>query len=274
MKFLNQPSFVNIIKPALWIAGVALSPVLLAWQTPVQAASISVTGTGTNSVSSNSLSAKATFDDSLNPGKLTITLENLNPVSKPSDVLTGVFWDLTGNPSLSLFSATAPTVINGNNTATNVNLATPKLWGFSSTTVSTGLGGNASPQVTQHYGLGTAGFGITPGFHLSEDGGTQQFNYGIIKSVNADANNPVKKGTFVKDSVTFVLSNLPADFKLNSIKNVRFQYGTDLSEPSLSNTNAPAPSATSREIPEPSTIVGLALFLSGLMLTRQPKSLS
>jgi hypothetical protein len=226
------------------------------------AGSIAFSATGTNPVSggtTNALGASVLFDDSLNPGKLTVVLTNTGPgASVPSDVLTAVFWDYNDSfLNLSLSSATAGTVI-GANSGSNVNLRSVGgrvEWGFASTTSSTGLGGatGVSAPVTQHYGLGTAGFGITPGFGLS---GGQQFNYGIITGYD-NPNPAVSGGTFVKNSATFVLSGLPTNFDINKIGNVRFQYGTSLNEPSTYYVSPPPPP---QKVPEPATTAALGVF--------------
>ncbi|MBN3886088.1 MAG: PEP-CTERM sorting domain-containing protein [Nostoc sp. JL34] len=242
------------------------------------AASLSFSATGTNPVSggnSTALAATAVFDNSIS-GKLTLTLTNTGPgASAPSDVLTGIFWDYAGSPltNLTLSSAKAPTVITNNvTTGTNVDLtkvAGNKVeWGFAKTTASTGLGGasGVANPVTQHYGIGTAGFGISPGFGLS---GGQQFNYGIITGY--DSSNPaVSGGTFVKNSATFVFSGLPIGFDLTKIQNLRFQYGTALNEPS---TYYIAPPPPPKKVPEPSATVTLALFAVGGLKVAKKKPL-
>ncbi|BBD69225.1 hypothetical protein NIES4072_34460 [Nostoc commune NIES-4072] len=242
------------------------------------AASMTFSATGTNPISggsSTALSAKAVFDDSI-AGKLTLTLTNTGPgASAPSDVLTGIFWDYAGSSltNLTLSSAKAPTVIKNNlTTGTNVDLTkvggNTVEWGFAKTTASTGLGGanGVANPVTQHYGIGTAGFGISPGFGLS---GGQQFNYGIITGY--DSPNPaVSGGTFVKDSATFVFSGLPTGFDLTKIQNIRFQYGTGLDEPS---TYYIAPPPPPKRVPESSATVALGLFALGALRVAKKKPL-
>ncbi|MBD2520163.1 PEP-CTERM sorting domain-containing protein [Nostoc sp. FACHB-973] len=243
------------------------------------AASMTFSATGTNPVSggnSTALSATAVFDNSI-AGKLTLTLTNTGPgASAPSDVLTGIFWDYAGSPltNLTLSSAKAPTVITNNvTTGTNVDLTkvggNKVEWGFAKTTASTGLGGVAgvANPVTQHYGIGTAGFGINPGFGLS---GGQQFNYGIITGYDNNANPAVSGGTFVKNSATFVFSGLPTGFDLTKIQNLRFQYGTALNEPS---TYYIAPPPPPKKVPEPSTAVALGLFAVGALKVAKKKTL-
>ncbi|MDZ8223725.1 MULTISPECIES: XDD4 family exosortase-dependent surface protein [unclassified Nostoc] len=242
------------------------------------AASMTFSATGTNPISggsSTALSAKAVFDDSI-AGKLTLTLTNTGPgASAPSDVLTGIFWDYAGSPltNLTLSSAKAPTVIKNNvTTGTNVDLTkvggNTVEWGFAKTTASTGLGGASGvlKPVTQHYGIGTAGFGISPGFGLS---GGQQFNYGIITGYDSP-NSAVSGGTFVKDSATFVFSGLPTGFDLTKIQNIRFQYGTGLDEPS---TYYIAPPPPPKRVPESNATVALGLFALGALRVAKKKPL-
>ncbi|MBD2625356.1 XDD4 family exosortase-dependent surface protein [Trichormus variabilis] len=268
--------------------GVSSLTVVMASQTSqAYAASMTFSATGTNSATNSSLNSSVIFNDSLNPGKLTITLTNLGAGAKaPSDVLTSLFWDYNGSSplNLSLASATAATVTkNGTNTS-NVDLlkigtTTTKKgvstttyspeWAFASTTNASGLGGNVSAAgavaVTQHYGLGTAGLGIFQGI-----GGSSQQEYGIINGYGSGANNPIKTNPFVNNSATFVLSGLPAAFDLKKISNLRFQYGTNLNEAS---TYYIAPPPPPKKVPEPSAAVALGLFAIGGVRVVKKKSL-
>src|SRR5262245_61500226 len=74
---------------------------------PAAAASFTLTngGSHTTTASGGSLAASAQF--SLNAGTLTVVLTNTSAsdVLVPADVLTGVYFNLTGNPSLASGSA-------------------------------------------------------------------------------------------------------------------------------------------------------------------------
>jgi hypothetical protein len=230
------------------------------------AASMTFSVTGTNSVSKNALAASVVFDNSLNPGKLTISLSNNKGVSVPSDVLTAVLWDYNGSPlNLGLSSATASKVTanNGSSTTNNVDLlGCLDEWQFASTSKTAGF----TTGVNQHYGLGTAGLGI-----FASNGG-QQFNYGIIGGYNSNANPAVKGGTFINNSATFVLSSLPTNFDIQKISNVRFQYGTSLTEPSIVQAQGSyyTPPSPPKKVPESSTAAALGLFaLVGLGLKKK-----
>jgi hypothetical protein len=237
---------------------------------PTIKSSISYSATGTNTYqgANRALSASVLFNY-LSNGMLEVKLSNTGPGAiAPSDILTSVFWDYDGSPlNLSLLSVTAPTVIKNNVvTGTNVNLTTskPGEWQYKATTATAGLGGNISSSgatsVSQQYGLGTAGLGIFQG------GTGQQFNYGIVSSIGSSANNAVKGGSFVDDYATFVFSGLASNFDVNKIDNIRFQYGTNLAETSIT--------PKKKKVPEPTTIPALGLFAIGVLkLTTKNKKL-
>lgn len=266
--------------PKLVLGLSALSLVAIGQISKADAASVTFTGAGTNTYATrgqyDGLGASAAFDDALNPGKLTITLSNIGPgASVPSDILTALFWDYNGSPlsNLSLFSATAPLLTNGQ---TNVNLAgSLNEWKLPNGSITA---------ISQDYGIGTAGLGIFQG------GGGQQMNYGIVSNQSYDnANSAVSGGTFVKGSATFVLSGLPTGFDLGKIGNVRFQYGTNLSEPSFAPTTVnysgytppSQPPSTgggtstgTRKIPEPSTTLALGVVAISALKLRKRNSVA
>lgn len=245
------------------------------------------TANGFTSATGSNLSATAIFDDLINPGKLTVTLINNGPAAlAPSDVLTALFWDYkTPFSGLSLDSAKAPTVIGGT-PATNVDLKAIDEWKLPNT----GNGTSDLPNITQNYGIGTAGLNIFQG------GGGQQFNYGIISDLSSTTrNNNLKAGssqvgTFVKGSATFVLSGLPTGFDLRNIENVRFQYGTGINEASIKNgitvnysgyTPPSQPPSTGggtstgpRKIPEPSTTLALGVVAISALKLRKRNSVA
>jgi len=246
----------------------SLAAVAVSQMPQANATSLSFTATGNNPTTNNSLGASVLFDDAFSPGNLAITLTNTGPgASAPSDVLTSVFWDYDGSPltSLSLLSAIAPSVVGGT-PGTNVNLASPlNEWKLPSNSNGT----SDLPGITQNYGLGTAGLGIFQG------GGGQQFNYGIINGYD-NPNPAVSNGTFVNGAATFVLAGLPTGFDITKIGNIRFQYGTALSEPSLTGTRVTPPAdnnnpplvENSVSVPEPATMAGLSLVAASLMASR------
>lgn len=227
----------------------------------------SATGTNTYNGSNSALSASVVFNY-FSDNTLQVILSNTaGGIKDPSDVLTSVFWDYDSSPlNLSLTSAKAATTFNASGTkGTNVDLKAINEWQYKSTTSATGLGGTTTgggTAVSQKYGLGTAGLGIFQG------GTGQQFNYGVISGYASNANNPVKTGTFVKDSATFLFSGLTSNFDITKIGNVRFQYGTSLGESYI----VPKPKPPQKKVPEPSTNAALALIAVGGLIKLNKKT--
>lgn len=194
------------------------------------------TTAGSGSASGNPTAASADF--SYAGGVLTIVLTNTSTFdyssapnsarAVPSDVLTGLFFDYDGGigPSLSFDTATTPAITTGANPANLKLSSTPGGWDFAQSAASL-------PGVSQHYGLGTAGFGIFDGA-TSSGGPGHPTNYGVMNSLYNDEDgslegNPAVNGTpYAKDSITFKLS--VGSFDVTKIGNVRFQYGTGLNE--------------------------------------------
>jgi len=256
-------------------AGVVVGTLAMTLLSSAHASASTFSATGTNAITGDPLSASVVFNYSQSSNQLSITLINNDAVSDPSDALSAVFWDYAGSPlNLSLTSAIAPTVVTDSTgtvvtTGTNVNLkntdgAGHVEWGFASTTASSGLGGSGGTAVSEQYGLGTAGFGISPGFGLS---GGQQFNYGIINGYT-NPNPAVKGGTFVQGQANFVLSGLPTGFDITKIEDVRFQYGTALSDAALTASTSPS---VPTNVPEPSATLALGLMALGMLKLSQKK---
>jgi len=150
------------------------------------------TGTGTGSLAGYGASANFKVDGS---GNLVIDLKNTGTTTSIGnvDVLVGLFFDISGtNPALSgLSSATKGA---GSSLVWTVNSAgqtDPLDYRSSDSTPSPAVpthgGGDwassTSPLagLTQHYGLGTAGYGIFGG-DTSSGGPGSPANYGIVQS--------------------------------------------------------------------------------------------
>jgi len=220
----------------------------------------------------NTLQAQVTF--SIRGSQLDIELKNTATflTLDPKDILTAVFFDITGNPSLNgptavvapgtvLFrTATQSTLI----APTSLMLgSTPGGWDYEYR--ATGAGG-----ISQHYGFGTAGLGYFAG-GTSSGGNGGPGNYGIAQDVTYTSFSGYlkkdKKSTdptpLVNSLVEFTLSNLPTGFQLSDISHVRFQYGTSTSEPTFPGTRVTQ--VTIQSVPEASTWVMAALGAVGFL---------
>lgn len=223
---------------------------------------VSLSGTNTYKDTNHPLAASAEF--TLVGGKLQITLSNsyaprydtTKGKIVPSDVLTGLFFDIVGTPSLTYDSAgLAPgaAFVNGSGDSDLRVPTTPGGgWGFLQS--SSPL--HAANGITQHYVLGTAGWGILNG---NPTNGVGDLNYGLVNPgyEAGDGNKGVNSNVLIRSSVVFVLGGTLTGDLASIIQNVRFQYGTALDEPAL---QIRPPSLTGDgqgvpAVPEPTSVV-------------------
>lgn len=216
---------------------------------PMAHASLSFAG------SSGSLAAQAQFDIVGGKLKVIITNTSTNDVLVPADVLTGIMFSLTGGlNSLTPLSATSGgnTYLNGavvNGAGTNLGgewgYVTPGVSGFNAAITSSGWGGTGQPNFN--------------GPNLAPPNALDGLQYGITSAGDnlTTGNTGVNANEVTKNSVSFLL-DIASGFTLAQISNVRFQYGTALSEPSfIANPPTQGP-----PLPEP---VSLALVGAGLL---------
>ncbi len=208
--------------------------------------------------SSGALGASVSFD--IVGGNLVASLSNTSgsDVLVPADVLTGVYFDITGDPLLTRVSAqVAPgsSVLFG---------TTDPVWGVGGEwAYSNNLNGapGGAKQGISSSGLGLFGPALLfPGANLQGPDAPDGLQYGITSAGdNSATGNAAVTGAnaLTQNTVNFTLGGLPQGLDLSSISNVWFQYGTSLSEPSFPGS----------EVPEPSTVVlfgaGMGLILAG-----------
>jgi len=212
--------------------------------------------------SSGALAASATFD--IVGGQLVVVLSNTSAADAlvPTDVLTGLFFNIVGNPLLSRTSviSNGPTFLNG----AQYNPA------------GTVVGGeyayvNSLSQYGANSGISNSGLGIFgpadlfPGANLQGPASPDGVQYGLTSAGDnpTTGNSAMLSNALTRNSVTVSLGSLPAGFSLSSISNITFQYGTALSEGHFSGGGG---GGTGTSIPEPQTValLGLGALLAGL----------
>jgi hypothetical protein len=221
-------------------------------------------GTGPGGVA---VSASAMFD--ITDNLLTITLKNTSPSNNGQDVpgstLTGVFWNFTGNPVLTPWSATvaAGSIIGTCDIAANCETATNVggEFGYQQTSLTNGAdrgiasSGYLKTGLSKNIGNFNNG---AEGTDLDKPISLDGINFGIISAATGyNANGGLEKEPVIKDTVVFTLSGVRG-LNVADISNVSFQYGTALTELNVPGTRPPV----STPVPEPGT---LAIFALGLM---------
>jgi hypothetical protein len=244
---------------------VAAAVVLSMALAPSIASASPVTFTGT----SGSKAAQVTFDTS--GTNLIVTLSNTSMADAmvPTDILTGVFFDINGVGALSPISAVlaAGSVVNGNGGLTGPGNSVAAEWAYAS-----GLSApHSATEGISSSGLGL--FGPPDRFDTSSNLEGPDSPDGIQYGITTHGDNPATgnggiSGTgLIQWQVVLTLSGLTAAFDpsaANAITHVSFQYGTSLDEP-----NVPADhTVTVSAVPEPTSLVllggGLSLLAARL----------
>lgn len=223
----------------LVVAGAGLS-----LATRATAAPITFTATGVNPDGGASLSASAKFWYDSFAAKLKIQVTNTasSDVTRPSDVLTAIFFNITNNLNLSPISAI---LASGSTVLFDSAPSGGHVGGefaYCNSTLSACNGMAGAPSGAKQ-GISSAGFGIFGNSNFStkpdldDPLAVDGINYGFTSAGDdpASGNAAVTgENPLIKNSVIFTFGGVPSNFDPSkTISNVSFQYGTDFSEPNI-----------------------------------------
>ena len=197
-------------------------------------------------------------------GMLEVTLTNIemDDVLVPSQVLSGVFFNLGQELALTPESAVVPlgsTVLFTDPPPTDVDGE----WAYRSDISVAALG-------SADQGLGSSGYAFGPGDIIGEPNLSGPLapdgpQYGITSAGDDPlvGNATVTGGEeLIKNAVVFMLSGLPVGYELTGISDVWFQYGTSWDQPGF--PGDPPGDPPGSVIPEPVTAASVLLALAGL----------
>lgn len=222
----------------------------------VAAPAMALAGPITFSMTDGDRSASAEFQRS--GSNLIVTLTNTSTADAlvPTDILTGVFFELSGDPSLTRTSALVPigsSVFVGN-TGTDVTPADRVVggeWAYRHTIVELPpFNGGISSTGLDIFGP----FDRFPGDNLQGPESPAGVQYGITSAADdlSTGNGGISGEHLIKNSVVFTLSGFDSEPDAVFLS-VAFQYGTSLDEPRFT-----------VNVPEPGTLVLAAI--AGLAL--------
>jgi hypothetical protein len=225
-----------------------------------------VTFTATNG---SNLAASANFSIVLGNLQVTLTNTSSSDVLVPANLLSGVYFNIAGNPTLTRISAllgAGGTVAFGPNGGGNVGGE----WAYKA-----GISGPGSTsQGISSTGLGLFGPGDRfPGANLQGPTSVAGDDYTLTSAGDnlATGNAAVTgKQALIKNSVVFTLGGLPANFLLGQVSNVGFQYGSALTEPYL--TGGCVDCDQHHETPEPASMLLVGSGLAALVFAAKRKN--
>jgi hypothetical protein len=233
---------------------------LVLWMGGSMAHALTFTTTGPGDATNKTLNASVTF--TVKNLQLIITLSNTATydANDSADVLTGIFFKLDEDLSLTQNSALlgSDTAIKDRPGISGPGMNVGEEWAYRNDLTGMTNGANEGIAIASLKEFGKRYHFSGP--KLGSSGGVK---YGVTTGFDGLGNDKstIKHQQLIENTVVFTMGGLPTNFTLADISNVNFQYGTDLNNDNLAGTISG--SSGGPVIPEPNTIVLVAVGLLG-----------
>jgi uncharacterized protein (TIGR03382 family) len=213
--------------------------------------------------SAGSRAASVSFEIVGGALRLVLTNSSAADMLVPTDVLTGVFFNVAGNPLMTRTSVTSAGMTRlGTTVVSAAGSNVGGEWAYLNSLAQYGANSGVSST-----GLGVFGPGNRfPGPNLAGPASPAGLQYGLATFGDnpASGNGGLAGNELTQNAVTILLGGLAPGFQLSSISHVTFQYGTALTEPSLTAYAVTDPPIVVNEVPEPGPVAVWAAGMLGL----------
>src|SRR5271154_6694362 len=189
---------------------------------------LTFTATGHGDESNKTLSAKVTFV--VTNLQLVITLSNTAAFDSDdrADILTGIFFTLGGDPTLTRTSALRgpDTAIKGRPGVSGPGMEVGDEWAYRNDLTSATNEPNEGITLASLKNFGNKRYRFS-GPKLASPSGVQ---FGVTTDFDNLGNDKsgIKHKQLIENTVIFTMGGLPTNFTIAEISNVNFQYGTSL----------------------------------------------
>ncbi len=209
------------------------------------------------------LKASATFV--VSNLELIVTLSNLGTADpqSPADILTGVFFEISGDPHLTPISATVggSSTIIGHRMPLGFNGNIGGEWAYKNDLPYLGANGKDNEGISSTKLSWFKKKDLFPGGKIKGSSPLSGAQFGLTTLDDLMSNNQggIKNKALVQNTVVFVFEGLPSNFTVNDISAVTFQYGTSIKK------GLDVSGLMVHQIPEPSALSLVAVGLFGTL---------